>query len=259
MEGKASSSTVSKCLPAPVIPVPVRKEDRLYKMNHPHRGNAIIFNHKDFDKRTKLSKREGTDTDRDQLKLTLTNVGFKVTVYNDLTRTEIDNVLLYARNEDHSEADTFLVAVMTHGSEGAVYARDIAYPVDRLWNNFTVKKCPTLAGKPKIFLVQSCRGSKTNEGARVQPDGDSKSYKLPNFSDVVIAYSTIPGYLSWRDSMKGSWFMQGVCQALDEEKYSEDLLSILTEVCRKVSINFENGAAMQTPCISSMLTRKLFF
>lgn len=242
-----------------VIPVPVMKEDRIYNMNHRRRGKAIIFNHMDFDKRTQLSKREGSDIDGIQLQHTLENLGFTVCMYDDLVKADLDKVLDQAAQEDHAEADTLLVAVMSHGSEGTVYAKDMAYPVERLWNRFTVKKCPSLAGKPKIFLVQACRGNKINEGARVQYDGESKNYKLPNFSDVVVAYSTIPGFLSWRDTRKGSWFMQGVCEALDEYKYSEDILSILTEVCRKVSMNFENGYAMQTPCISSMLTRKLFF
>ena len=53
--------------------------------------------------------------------------------------------------------------------------------------------------------------------------------------------------------------MQAVCEALKEGKDSEDLLSIFTEVCRKVAINFANGSAMQIPCITSMLTRKIFF
>ena len=57
--------------------------------------------------------------------------------------------------EDHSDADCLLVTVLTHGiSSKYIYAQDSLYEVESLWSPFTADKCLSLAGKPKIFIVQ---------------------------------------------------------------------------------------------------------
>jgi hypothetical protein len=64
-------------------------------------------------------------------------------------------VLLIVRNEDHSDADCLVVGIMTHGERNTVYMTDGAQiPVNLIWENFEAHKCPSLAGKPKIFIVQ---------------------------------------------------------------------------------------------------------
>jgi caspase 7 len=56
--------------------------------------------------------------------------------------------------ENHWLSDCLLVAVLTHGGKGELFAYDHTYDSDRLWMNFTANRCPSLAGKPKIFIVQ---------------------------------------------------------------------------------------------------------
>jgi hypothetical protein len=57
--------------------------------------------------------------------------------------------------EDHSDADCLLVAVMTHGEKNTVYCVDgVQIPVNIIWEFFEANNCPTLAGKPKIFIIQ---------------------------------------------------------------------------------------------------------
>jgi len=63
--------------------------------------------------------------------------------------------LILVSAEDHSDADCVTVTVMSHGTDnGFLYARDVQYPVDTLWNPFNAENCPSLAGKPKLFFVQ---------------------------------------------------------------------------------------------------------
>lgn len=87
------------------------------------------------------------------------------------------------------------MAVLSHGEQGIIYAKDGAYkPDDHLWGRFTGDKCVTLAGKPKLFFIQACQGDRLDAGVmmRTQVDG-SPSFKIPIFADFLIAYSTIPG------------------------------------------------------------------
>jgi caspase-like apoptosis-related cysteine protease len=37
---------------------------------------------------------------------------------------------------------------------GFIYSRDTPYKPESLWKAFTADKCPTLAGKPKLFFLQ---------------------------------------------------------------------------------------------------------
>lgn len=88
------------------------------------------------------------------------------------------------------------MAVLSHGEQGIIYAKDGAYkPEDNLWGRFTGDKCVSLAGKPKLFFIQACQGDRLDTGVhlRTQVDGGGASFKIPNHADFLIAYSTIPG------------------------------------------------------------------
>ena len=90
------------------IKMPVDRDSETYNMNHRRRGYALIFNHKNFDPRLDLKTRNGTDADRDNLQLTLRQLGFDVKVYNDCSFKEIEQVLEELANDDHSDADCIL-------------------------------------------------------------------------------------------------------------------------------------------------------
>ena len=132
--------------------MPTSKDDERYKMNHKRRGKAIIFNHFSFP-RLNLT-RVGTNKDRDRLKTILNKLDFEVEVHNDLRWKEIEEILERTRKEDHSDADCIFVAVMTHGHLGKLCASDKAYDRNLIWSGFTADKCPTLVGKPKLFIIQ---------------------------------------------------------------------------------------------------------
>jgi len=56
--------------------------------------------------------------------------------------------------EDHSKRDCLFIAVFSHGDKNKIHARDGEYKPTMLWESFRADRCPTLAGKPKIFLIQ---------------------------------------------------------------------------------------------------------
>ena len=65
-------------------------------------------------------------------------------------------------SHDHTDADCIFVAVLSHGEMGILYAQDQPFKPDRLWCHFNAEKCPTLAGKPKLFFIQACQGDQVN-------------------------------------------------------------------------------------------------
>ena len=66
----------------------------------------------------------------------------------------MERILEELAQSDHSDADCVFVAVLSHGELGILYACDQPFKPDRLWSHFNAEKCPSLAGKPKLFFVQ---------------------------------------------------------------------------------------------------------
>lgn len=242
-----------------------------YKMNHSKRGMALIFNH-EFFTMSHLKARSGTNVDCDNLINTLKSFGFEVNDLHNSTHSDIVKQLERVADMDHSEHDCLVVAVLSHGELGLLYAYDTSYKADSLWHHFTADRCPTLAGKPKMFFIQACQGDRLDPGTtlkeRTETDGlPTATYRIPSQADFMIAYSTIPGYFSWRNTSRGSWFMQALCLELRENGTRYDLLTLLTFVCQRVAIDFESNTPdnismhqqKQIPCITSMLTRLVRF
>lgn len=170
-----------------------------YNMNHKHRGQALIFNHENFTI-PYLSTRRGTNVDSEQLTKALERLGFEVSVHKDCILSEILQVVSKAAAKDHTDNDCIVIAVMSHGEHGHLYAKDVQYRLDSIWTYFTANNCPTLAGKPKLFFIQACQGDKLDPGTTMvketETDGDSStSYKIPTHADFLFSYSTIPGNL----------------------------------------------------------------
>ncbi|XP_071442442.1 caspase-1-like [Hetaerina americana] len=252
----------------PTAEMPVHKFAEFYNMNHRSRGQAIIFNHENFED-SSLKSRSGTTLDCLNLGERLRKLGFKVRTYHDLKFSDLKEKVNQAAEENHADCDCFFMAVLSHGERDILYAKDNGYKPDVLWTPFTADKCATLAGKPKLFFIQACQGDRFDSGVilrRTEVDGLSQ-YSIPSHADFLIAYSTIPGFFSWRNATKGSWFIQALCEELRESGDKLDILTLLTFVNQRVAMNFESNVptneAMnrkkQIPCITSMLTRRLIF
>lgn len=251
--------------------MPVERHAAEYNMRHPNRGYALIFNHENFENQT-LKARAGTNVDAENLAKELRNLRFQVTIYRDFRLKEMHSKIEEMAAMDHSQNDCILIAILSHGELGYIYAKDIQYKLDNIWSPFVANRCPTLAGKPKLFFIQACQGDQLDGGVsmvsnRTETDSGGSSYKIPTHADFLIAYSTIPGFYSWRNTTKGSWFMQSLCAELANNGKNYDILTLLTFVCQRVALDFESNTPdcemmhqqKQIPCITTMLTRLLRF
>lgn len=242
-----------------------------YRMDHRRRGRFIIINNKTFLPGTGMNERKGTDVDAANLSNDFTQLGFDVTPYRNQTASEMLQLMAAVAKEDHRDCDCFAVAVLSHGDDGKLYGTDGIVDI----NNFIdpIKSCQSLAGKPKIFIFQACRGNELDAGTEVDDDDaiadkaeQRAPQRIPIEADFLYAYSTTPGYFSWRNSGNGSWFIQAL--HLMMEKFRDkplDFLSLLTRVNYEVAYAFESNASQaymsrkkQVPSIVSMLTKDLF-
>ncbi|KAL1518296.1 hypothetical protein ABEB36_001938 [Hypothenemus hampei] len=252
-----------------IIPKSQWKDDECYDMNHKNRGIALIFNHQYFDNPL-FGERRGTERDGNALEGVFKALGFHVEIYDDYTRNKIFEVLRIVSKMDHTDNDCLIVAILTHGKTmGRLFASDTDYTTAELFDSLSNLRCPTMAGKPKLFFLQACRGAKLDSGMAVRTDFQHRTdttYTIPDMADILIMYSTLEGFASWRDTSEGSWFIQSLVKKLQEYHETRDLLSILTTVNRQVAFEFEskssdekNNAKKEMCSIVSMLTRQLFF
>lgn len=255
----------------PESTMPVSKDSPEYNMNHQRRGYCIIFNHEEFT-RNNMPPRKGSQFDAVRLETTFTGLGFSVQVYNDLDCDKIKSRIIELASTDHTMCDAVVIVVLSHGMGSSyIMSHDYPYPVDMLWTPFTPDRCPSLAGKPKLFFIQACRGDKLDGGVRLinqtETDNASNMYKIPTMADFLIAYSTAEGFYSWRNPQSGTWFIQSLCEVLDEEGAKLDLSTLLLKVSRKVALDYESFNDLcpwqhqqkQVPQIISTLIRHCYF
>ncbi|NWH43042.1 CASP6 protein, partial [Fregata magnificens] len=125
-----------------------------YKMNHQRRGVALIFNHERFFWHLRLPDRRGTLADRNNLKRSLTDLGFEVRHFDDLKAEDVLQKICEASKDDHSNADCFVCVFLSHGENDHIYAYDAQIKIETITDMFRGDKCQSLVGKPKIFIIQ---------------------------------------------------------------------------------------------------------
>ena len=120
----------------------IPKDAREYDMNHRRRGRAILFNQIDFHFPSPCSKRNGAESDSDNLTRALSALGFAVEEHVDKKVGEIESILTVVQRDDHSDADCLLVVMMTHGDEeGYLYDSDS-------WKFEAKKPSPPISARP---------------------------------------------------------------------------------------------------------------
>ncbi|XP_056346764.1 caspase-6 isoform X2 [Oenanthe melanoleuca] len=250
-----------------------------YKMNHQRRGVALIFNHERFNWRLMLKDRRGTTEDSNNLKRSLTDLGFEVRIFDDLNAEDVQKKIDEASVDDHSNADCFVCVFLSHGVDDHIYAFDDKIKIQTITDMFRGDKCQSLVGKPKIFIIQACRGDRHDDAVIAHDTTDSSEspvnktevdaagvYTLPAGADFIMCYSVAQGYYSHRDTIFGSWYIQDLCETLRKHGSSLEFTELLTLVNRKVShrkVHVYNNTNIeekkQSPCFASMLTKKLYF
>ncbi|XP_047922341.2 caspase-6 isoform X1 [Anser cygnoides] len=238
--------------------------------------------HVQLDSRSTLTTtdRNQNITEVDALNKSLTDLGFEVRDFDDLKAEDVLQKVHEASLDDHSDADCFVCVYLSHGENDHVYAHDGQIKIETITNMFRGDKCPSLVGKPKIFIIQACRGDKHDDPVIVQDtvDGTEETivnetevdaagvYTLPAGADFLMCYSVAQGYFSHRETINGSWYIQDLCEALKKHGSSLEFTELLTVVNRKVSHrkvdvckDINAIGKKQIPCFASMLTKKLYF
>ncbi|KAJ6668630.1 hypothetical protein lerEdw1_012112 [Lerista edwardsae] len=265
-DAKSIFASEGKSIPVSKSVDSVIHADESYRMDLAEMGICVLVNNKNFHPATGMAFRSGTDADAARIVDTFRSLGYAVKPYNDLTCKQIIEILQNVAKDDHSKRNGFACVLLSHGEDGLIYGTDGPLELKMLTSLFRGDRCRSLAGKPKLFFIQACRGTELDSGIETDSGPDeSMCQKIPVEADFLYAYSTAPGYYSWRNSSDGSWFIQSLCVMLKQYAKKLELMQILTRVNRKVGefSSYSNRpdfhGKKQIPCIVSMLTKDFYF
>lgn len=280
-----------------VRPIRLRRDSiQSYKMDASPCGMCLIINNVDFDPASELKDRKGSNIDCDKMEKRFKALNFEVIVKRNLKCKHIKHEMSSLAKRDHSAYDCCVVIILSHGTEashnrfpGAVHGVDgPSVSVQLITNYLNGQNCPSLQSKPKLFFIQACGGGEKDTGFEVSPNevepslggiddqmdaipisssSDSLSTSdepdaratLPTPSDILVSYSTFPGYVSWRDTQAGSWYVDHLDLVLEENVASDDLVTMLMMVNDAVSQISAKGLYKQMPGSFNFLRKLLYF
>lgn len=256
---------------------PVREED-LYRMDrHPH-GICLIFNNHEFHHPEDMEKanpsRGGARVDQYNLTQTFKYLRYNVVVRENLTAQQMQDAMFEMANHDHKVHDSFVCCILTHGETNVVHGAD-SQEVDLLNFAATMKLCPTLRGKPKMFFVQACRGEGEHTGLDVQrdsggnqggatvsggnPGGATVTATIPQEADFFFGYATPTGNAAYRSKRHGSWYISELCKVFAQYGYTHNLSSMMKKVNNQVAKAYTKEGYKQCAEFVDRLRKEVHF
>jgi len=216
----------------------LRAEDvPLYEMNANPHGKAVIIVNDTFDPepfsgapKLNLGFRKGAQKDLHLFRELLQYLNYDVVCYTNVKAMEMGAIMEGIAAENHSNYDSFICCVSTHGDENVMYGSD-SMGVKRSKFDEPIKYCESLWHKPKMFFIQACHASpRSNDGANCPPPKFVVASKLPPDADLFIANATTVRNASHRSPDSGSWFVTALYQVFSQQAHYSTLYFMMDKV-----------------------------
>ncbi|XP_040832653.1 caspase-13-like [Ochotona curzoniae] len=234
---------------------------------------ALILCNTEFDY---LPRRNGSIHDILGMKGLLEALDYTVEVKENLTATAMEKVLkIFASRREHRTSDSTFLVFMSHGILNGICGvehqeeKPDVLPHDSIFQIFNTLNCSHLKDKPKVIIVQACRGANSGEvwvndshtGSIASPSQIPENLKHDGVhkthveKDFVAFYSSTPHNVSWRKP-EGSLFITELIQHV--QTYACDCH--LTEIFMKVQRSFEKPSVKaQMPSIDRQTFTRFFY
>uniref|UniRef100_A0A914VZK2 Uncharacterized protein n=1 Tax=Plectus sambesii TaxID=2011161 RepID=A0A914VZK2_9BILA len=262
-------------------------------------GKMLIINNEKWPNNPNCD-RDGTNLDRDALMALSKHIDFGEAIVkeNRTVKQMKDDLNKFATEQNWKNLDAAIVCVMSHGGENnVIYGTgnmDEKLEMAELLHAFSQQtgNCQYLQGKPKIFIIQACRGKKFDnraasdggnmgESDKIEfesaeslfnsaytffadavPSQESKAdsnYKS-QAADVLVLWATGWDFLAWRNTRSGSYFIEELTKAIMDNSEELHMVELMEHVIKAVKDRFQAGKykAGECPQFLSSLDRKLY-
>lgn len=218
--------------------VPVQASSDIYRNLSDPRGLVCIFNYEFSGKNI----REGAGIDTQHLRTIFNSMGYDVREYVDLSKEETKRALDKIRSDPLLDNyDSFILVILSHGKKDVVfYTNDKSstetLSMDDVWYSFTDCECRYLMNKPKIFLTNFCRG-RVEENPQQDTEYDhigKKHSKGEAPRDMITILSSMNHFLAYRDALRGTIFVQSLCEVLADHAHNTDLNGLYMKLIKSM-------------------------
>ncbi|KAI1893705.1 hypothetical protein AGOR_G00126440 [Albula goreensis] len=219
-----------------------RKDQEIYiiKEKSERKRLALLINNVNFSCEEK--NRHGANKDEERMERLLTDLGYKVEKHIDLPAEAIDQcVKEFSQREDHSHSDSTFVVIMSHGMrdficgtrhgavDGAKKVEDL-FSINNIFKHLNAVNCVGLRDKPKVIVIQACRGSDRG-GALVsdsasemtsglEEDGCRKVHKEKDFATLMAC---TPDTVSFRHTVNGALLIQHLVDTVNTHAHEDHI------------------------------------
>ncbi|XP_005378059.1 PREDICTED: caspase-4 isoform X6 [Chinchilla lanigera] len=275
-ESPETTDTLKTCPLEEFRKVSTERAEEIYpiKDKSERTRQALIICNTEFEH---LSVRKGSEHDITGMKKLLEDLGYTVTVKENLTAGDMESELNeFAGKPEHKTSDSTFLVLMSHGILHGICGTKYSdknpdvLQYDTIFNIFNNRTCPGLRDKPKVIIVQACRGGNPGgvwvkdspaalEGSLVWSSENLESDAIHMThveKDFIIFYSTTPHTKSWRDSTKGSYFITQLIAGFRKYAWCDPL----QEIFRKVQNSFETPTVLaQMPTVERVSMTRYFY
>lgn len=187
-------------------------------------------------------------------------------VHENLTKADLEKLYETAANENYASYGCVLFIVMSFGKPGLIKCHsseqlnNTYVAQTNLQEAFQPQKANTLAGKPKIFIIQTIPEPTVSID---KTETTRQPIRIPREADF-LAYTCVSNSINDKD---GDIFVKSIVEILQEQIQKDSVLEIqelLIEINKKYKERMENNlednkdGCYQIPCVCSSLTKKLY-
>uniref|UniRef100_A0AAG2UVJ7 Caspase 12 (gene/pseudogene) n=1 Tax=Homo sapiens TaxID=9606 RepID=A0AAG2UVJ7_HUMAN len=226
-----------------------------------------------------LHNRNGSELDLLGMRDLLENLGYSVVIKENLTAQEMETALRqFAAHPEHQSSDSTFLVFMSHsilngicGTKHWDQEPDVLHD-DTIFEIFNNRNCQSLKDKPKVIIMQACRGNGagivwfTTDSGKASADTHGRLLQGNICNDAVtkahvekdfIAFkSSTPHNVSWRHETNGSVFISQIIYYFREYSWSHHL----EEIFQKVQHSFETPNILtQLPTIERLSMTRYFY
>ena len=211
-----------------------------YPMKKESRGIGLVIVNHFYD--TKFS-RDGAQIEEENLSELFTFMGLEVRLVRELTHARMIDLLTKTASDPRLKIDSILaVAISSHGNEDGLMGIDYDMKTSKqkcissyqICNIFNGKNCPNLRSKPKLILLNGCRGKEREEKIVSDGFGGPPKQLSTTWSDFFVIHSCPLGLVSFRSTAKGSLFISEFLTAYKDFGKTIPLDLMMVIVNRKI-------------------------
>ncbi|XP_051935222.1 caspase a-like [Hippocampus zosterae] len=243
-----------------------RKNDhKIYPVNEESKKNRVALLITNIKFKDNRYDRHGAEADERNMARLLRALGYEVVQHTNLTGEAIDKAVMdFSKHSKLKDTDSVFVVIMSHGKLGAVLGvnwnetqtkdEEDVFAVNNIFNHLGSAKCKALLNKPKIIIIQACRGEEggsvlIRDGAKA-PVSDHTQQAGPSTSDdgcivqdgfqfvhkekdFIALLSCTPETVSYRHTVDGALLIQYIVDVVNTCACEEDIEELFRIVMRR--------------------------